>query len=79
MKEYIGYLIAALILIWHMLNAEIVLRLDWVNFGNQYQQSQRAIIEAVQNLDRNLQTIKGQIGVLEQKAPSATASPEKKP
>ena len=77
MKEYIGYLIAVLILVWHVLSAEIMLRLDWVNFGNQYQQSQRAIIEAVQNLDRNMQAMKGQIGILEQRAPAAP--PEKKP
>ena len=77
MKEYIGWLVAALILIWHVLSIEIILRLDWVNFGNQYQQSQRAIIEAVQSLSRDVQTFKGQIGVLEQKVQPAT--PEKKP
>ena len=78
MKEYIGWLVAALILIWHLLSTEIMLRLDWVNFGNQYQQSQRAIIEAVQSLSRDVQAIKGQVGILEQKAAPA-ASPEKKP
>ena len=77
MKEYIGWLIAALVLVWHVLSTEIMLRLDWVNFGNQYQQSQRAIIEAVQSLSRDVQLVKGQVGILEQKAPSAT--PEKKP
>ena len=77
MKEYIGYLIAALVLVWHMLSTEIMLRLDWINFGNQYQQSQRAIIEAVQSLSRDMQTLKGQIGVLEQKVRPTT--PEKKP
>ena len=77
MREYVGWLVAVLILIWHVLSMEIILRLDWVNFGNQYQQSQRAIIEAVQGLARDVQSMKGQIGVLEQRAPAAP--PEKKP
>ena len=67
MREYVGWLVAALILVWHVLSMEIILRLDWVNFGNQYQQSQRALIEAVQSLNRDVQSVKNQIGVLEQK------------
>ena len=70
MKEYIGWLIAALVLVWHILSAEIMLRLDWVNFGNQYQQSQRAIIEAVQSLNREVESVKNKVGVLQQQTPS---------
>ena len=71
MKEYAGWLIAALMLIWHILSAEIMLRLDWVNFGNQYQQTQRALIEGIQSLSREVESVKNRVNVLQQQAPSA--------
>ena len=66
MKEYVGYLIAALLLLWHLLSAELMLRMDWVNHGTEYQQLQQRIVQAVQDLDKSLQAIRQEVTTLRQ-------------
>ena len=36
MREYVGWLVAALILLFHVFSTELSQRLDWVNFGSEY-------------------------------------------
>ena len=67
MKEYLGWLVALLLLLWHLLNAEIMLRLDWVNHGMEYQQLQQRIVQAVQDLDKQIQMVKDRVDLLDKR------------
>lgn len=66
-KEYLGYLIAAMLLVWHLLSTELQLKLDWINFGEQYRQTQNQMVQAIQNLDRDAQMVKNRLSELEKK------------
>ena len=79
MKEYIGWLVALLLLLWHLLSTELTLRLDWVNHGTEYQQLQQRLVQAVQDLDKQLQLMRDRIDQLEKRpVPAPTPPPPEK-
>ena len=58
MKEYVGYIIALTALVFQLFYNELIMRLDWVNHGTEYQQLQQRIVQAVQDLDKSLQAVR---------------------
>ena len=71
MKEYVGYLLAALILLFHVFCSTLSVRLDWISFQKNYQETQGTIIQAVQELNKATQELNKRIGVLEEEKKAA--------
>ena len=71
MKEYIGYLLAVLVLLFHVFSSTLSVRLDWISFQKNYQETQGTIIQAVQELNKATQELNKRIGVLEEEKKAA--------
>lgn len=73
MKEYVGYILAAVILLFHVFSAEISQRLDWVNFGSEYRANQQEIIRVLTQSAQRLDTLELQVKEIEKIKPSTSA------
>ena len=70
MKEYIGYLLAVLILLFYVFSSSLNMRLDFIAFQKNYQDTQTTVIQAIQQLNTAMQELNKRVGTLE-KLPEA--------
>ena len=65
MKEYIGYLLAVLILLFYIFSSSLNMRLDFIAFQKNYQDTQNTVIQAIQQLNTSMQELNKRVGTLE--------------
>lgn len=65
MREYVGYLLAGLILLFYIFSSSLNMRLDWVAFQKNYQDTQATVIQAIQELNKAVQEVNKRVGALE--------------
>lgn len=65
MKEYVGYVLAGIILLFYVFSSSLNMRLDFIAFQKNYQDTQNTVIQAIQQLNKAMQELNTRVGTLE--------------